>query len=161
MSQAVAQYFTHIVSNPCNNIARGLIHILQVNKCIEVGIHPRFTQLRNCGARIQAQFIIKALAFSSPLGWELRSHVLERRGEETLQKLWGIPFWSRSLLSLDQNAKHLGRVFFGPRLPLFSILMLSMVYSPGQKLGRECAHGLLEILKRHTSAHTHDFTPAM
>lgn len=87
MSQAVVQHFTYIVSNPCNNIARVLIHILQINKCTEVGIHPRFTQLRNCGARIQAQFIIKVLVFSSPLGWELSSHVLERRGEETLQKL--------------------------------------------------------------------------
>lgn len=97
---------------------------------------PSFTQPTNYRARIQALLFLLHQAGSSP--------VLGRGSEGTLQKLLRNSILIKVTAALDQNA--------GPGSPSFPFLLLSMVSSQGEKLGRERIHDLLDLLKGYASS---------
>lgn len=147
-----AQNFTYIVSSPCDNI-----HTLQIKKHMQRGSHlPR---VHTADSTAQPGFKPGTLS-PKPLLFPLHqvgswAPELERRGEETLHKLGGIPF---RLSSRDQSAKPSGSGYSMTHGSL-SILDAVVVHRQGEKLGRECYNGLLEILRKWApAAHTPNFT---
>lgn len=128
-----AQNFTYIVSSPCDNI-----HTLQIKKHMQRGSHlPR---VHTANSTAQPGFKPGILS-PKPLLFPLHqvgswAPELERRGEETLHKLGGIPF---RLPSWDQNAKPSGS---GYSMTHGSLSILDAV--SGVQTGRETWKGTLQ-----------------
>lgn len=120
---------------------------------------PRFTQLTNGRERIQAQLVYhqsSCFSLSIRMGAE-QPDVIEKGWGDTAEVVRNSILIKATAIPAPECKALRQWMFLAHSSVYFPFLMLSTVYSQGENLGRGCIHGLLDILKRYTSAaHTHN-----